>query len=997
MMAGLPTGPVTAGWDTVDDLRGQFVNDGRYRLLDLLGLGGPSEVWLAHDTQLDRQVAIKTLRADADAGWDEVTAHEARALAQIDHPHVVPIYDSFAEGGRSWIVMRFIRGRTLADILDADGPLPEEKLWDVARALASALAASHRAGIVHRDLKPANVMIGRDSSIWLVDFGIALRGRAGEIPPAEQVVGTLAYMAPESLSGRPDRPADLWSLGVLLLTLATGANPFQRPDPTATAGAILHAPIPDLPVPSLRAVGRRLLQRDPARRPTADQLDAELRAGLPDRIAPYRIAPSWMPGAAGRAFVNRMLRLRPEHPHRSALAPEPDPAVAAALPATRADPLLARSGMAYWGMSRIIDQPLPAVQPVPADPRPEPRPISASPQTRAPREPIALRLRIAAVGRSLAAAVNRSRAAVANRSPVAVRHATAAALPVLGGWARQAVAGFAGFWLGLLCLAPLDLPVPASPALVLVVVVSVAAACVGAGRPRASSGPWLTITAGWAVLLSLGMTTAWRLGAVAVGAVALVTLAAALGVHRACATPSPGRSSGGSVISFNAASTVTAIAAALAVALGPAAANGILFLAGRPAASVAVLVAAWAVALVGAGLVLGRGVPALPDLLVVCAGAATAFTTTTVLASGSPLWQKAFGRSMTDWSAATRWWVYGLAVAVLAGGLAGQLRLGRSIRAAACPGQPGGSAVWAPPRRAIGGLGVVMIGGLAATALGAAAGVAAMAWLHRLPLPPLLYVVPVTAGSYVVTRAGCTRLSADPLRRVDHRNPARYAWLAGWTAVLTIGLAMLPAAVTFVLPHLHAADLTVVVAVCTVVGGAAGQLPVERAFRWTTRQTGQTMARQAVRFAAQLACAAAGLVVAGIVLAQLDRVAATPQGIAVAVVVAGFGVVVVDRARTGTVASCVFLLSGAAAAMGVVCWVQGELDGRFGPQPWTALQVFAFVAGLAAVGVGAVFLLRFAAELTRNTKGGRSNHAFGALVAAATSVGVVYAILALAS
>ena len=424
----ITSGPMTAGWDTVDDLRGQFVNNGRYRLLDLLGLGGPSEVWLAHDTQLDRQVAIKTLRADAGAGWDELTAHEARALAQIDHPHVVPIYDSFAERDKSWIVMRFIRGRTLADVLDTDGPLPEDKLWDVARALSSALAASHRAGIVHRDLKPANVMIGRDSTIWLVDFGIALRGRAGEVTPAPTVVGTLAYMAPESLSGRPDRPADLWSLGVLLLTLATGANPFQRPDPMATAGAILHAPIPDLPVPSLQGVGRRLLQRNPVRRPTADQLAAELRTGMPDRIAPHRIAAHRLASdgthdAAGRRFLQRLRHLWPAHPDDAAFAPEPSPAVAAAMPATRADSLLAKSGMAYWGMSRVIDQPLERARPRDVDPQASPRsrgvirrsasprkiaasprPIPASPQAREP----AIRRSLAAVRRSLAAVISRS-------------------------------------------------------------------------------------------------------------------------------------------------------------------------------------------------------------------------------------------------------------------------------------------------------------------------------------------------------------------------------------------------------------------------------------------------------------------------------------------------------------------------------------------------------------------------------------------------------------
>ena len=131
-------------------------------------------MWLALDNHLERQVAIKTLRADAGAAWAEITAHEARTLAQIDHPHVVPIYDSFVERDKPWIVMKFIRGRTLADVLETDGPLPEDKLWDVARAISSALAASHQAGIVHRDLKPANVMIGHDNTIWLVDFGIAL-------------------------------------------------------------------------------------------------------------------------------------------------------------------------------------------------------------------------------------------------------------------------------------------------------------------------------------------------------------------------------------------------------------------------------------------------------------------------------------------------------------------------------------------------------------------------------------------------------------------------------------------------------------------------------------------------------------------------------------------------------------------------------------------------------------------------------------------------------
>ena len=533
--------------------------------------------------------------------------------------------------------------------------------------------------------------------------------------------------------------------------------------------------------------------------------------------------------------------------------------------------------------------------------------------------------------------------------------------------------------------------------LVLVVAVAVAAACLSAGRPRASSGPWLTITAGWAVLLAVGMTTTGRIGPVAIGVVPLLALASAVGVRRMCSSPTPSAGRDGSRTVLNAASTVTAVAAALAVAVGPAAANGILVLAGRPAASGAVLVATWAFGLFGVALALGRGVPEPPDLLVICAGVAVGFTTTAVLAAGSPLWQESFGRSATDWSAATRWWAYGLAAAVLAGGLVGQVRLGRSIRTAALPSRPWVSLAGSPPNREIGRLGVLMLGSLTAAAVGAAAGVAAMAWADRLPLPALLFVVPVTAGSYVVTRAACTRLAADPPRRIDQRNPARYAWLAGWTAMLTIGLATLPLALTFLLPHLDAAGQAVALAVCTVLGGVAGQLSVDRAFHWTRRQTGHALAQHAARLSAQLASAAAGLVVAWVVLAQLDRVEATPQGVAVAVLVAGFGIVVVGLARTGTVASCVYVLLGVAAAMGAACWVQDALGGRFGPEPWTTLQVLCSVGGAAAVGIGAVCLVRFAAELTRNTKGERSNHTFSALVGAAMAAGVVYAILALTS
>ena len=227
--------------------------------------------------------------------------------------------------------MRFIRGRTLADILDTDGPLPEDKLWDVARALSSALAASHRAGIVHRDLKPANVMIGPDNTIWLVDFGIALRGQAGrgragaEGRRHARVHGAgVAVRAPRPARRpvEPRRPA---------------AHPGHRRQPVPAAGPDGHRRARSCTRPSrtcrcrrCRTVGRRLLQRNPVRRPTADQLAAELRAGMPDRIAPDRTAEAGRPRvvpAPGRRGRNRTTR----RPH----APSPPPRQPG--PATRAD------------------------------------------------------------------------------------------------------------------------------------------------------------------------------------------------------------------------------------------------------------------------------------------------------------------------------------------------------------------------------------------------------------------------------------------------------------------------------------------------------------------------------------------------------------------------------------------------------------------------------------------------------------------------------------
>ena len=209
---------------------------GRYRILKRLGRGGMGAVYLAHDTQLDRQVALKVPHFTPEDGPEvlERFYREARAAATFDHPNLCPVYDVGQVDGVHYLTMAYIEGKPLSEVIDPDKPLPQRQAAAVVRKLALALEEAHRRGVIHRDLKPANIMINRRREPVIMDFGLARRdgGDDARLTRAGAVLGTPAYMAPEQVAGDVggDRPA--------LRHLQPGRDPVRAADrPAAVRGA----------------------------------------------------------------------------------------------------------------------------------------------------------------------------------------------------------------------------------------------------------------------------------------------------------------------------------------------------------------------------------------------------------------------------------------------------------------------------------------------------------------------------------------------------------------------------------------------------------------------------------------------------------------------------------------------------------------------------------------------------------------------------------------
>jgi eukaryotic-like serine/threonine-protein kinase len=201
----------------------------RYLVVEELGRGGMGIVWLAEDRTLGRRVAIKELRLPPDvaprdrAKFETRVLREARAAGRLSDPGVVTVYDVLRDDGDAYIVMELIEAPTLSDLVARKGPLPQDAVTQLGKQLLSALDAAHAAGVVHRDVKPSNIMVLPSGQVKLTDFGIAQSTEDTRVTATGEVVGSLAYIAPERLRGDDaDARSDLWALGAVLFFAVEG-------------------------------------------------------------------------------------------------------------------------------------------------------------------------------------------------------------------------------------------------------------------------------------------------------------------------------------------------------------------------------------------------------------------------------------------------------------------------------------------------------------------------------------------------------------------------------------------------------------------------------------------------------------------------------------------------------------------------------------------------------------------------------------------------------
>jgi len=305
---------------------------GRYELEQLVDQGGMSSVYRGRDRLLERNVALKVLHPHFldDAEYVERFRREARAAAQLSHPHIVTVIDRGSADGNQFIVFEYVDGENLKQLVERAGPLSVERTLELGIEIADALAFAHAHGLVHRDVKPQNVLIDAAGSAKVTDFGIArsLDVERG-VTQTGTVLGTSNYLSPEQAEGRPVTPAsDIYSLGVVLYEMLTGEVPFRGDNLVVVAmkhvtetppSLRLHRP--DLPPRLARAV-ERALEKDPARRfPSMDAFADELRrcrddlGGFDADRTVVRGAPVAVPGP-----VRRKTRLGRRLPVMLALA-----------------------------------------------------------------------------------------------------------------------------------------------------------------------------------------------------------------------------------------------------------------------------------------------------------------------------------------------------------------------------------------------------------------------------------------------------------------------------------------------------------------------------------------------------------------------------------------------------------------------------------------------------------------------------------------------------
>lgn len=257
-----------------DPMLGRLI-DGRYQVKSRIARGGMATVYLATDLRLERRVAIKIMHAHLadDTDFAQRFIQEARSAARLAHPNVVNVFDQGEDGETAYIVMEYLQGITLRELLKDYKRLTPEQALDIMESVLAGLAAAHHAGIVHRDLKPENVMLADDGRIKLADFGLA-RASTANTATGQALLGTIAYLSPELVSrGTADARSDIYALGIMLYEMLTGDQPYvgEAPMQVAYQHANSSVPMPSAKVPGLPSGFDELVrwstERDPNQRP----------------------------------------------------------------------------------------------------------------------------------------------------------------------------------------------------------------------------------------------------------------------------------------------------------------------------------------------------------------------------------------------------------------------------------------------------------------------------------------------------------------------------------------------------------------------------------------------------------------------------------------------------------------------------------------------------------------------------------------------------------